>query len=163
MTRLLTIGLLAGTLALPLLALPGEADASCRSRKTTGTVIGGVGGAVIGNAISKGGGGLLVGGLGGAVIGHQVAKGGCHRARSTSYYRVSPRGQATTEARPKAVRYVYYDQFGNPVSSGPAPTTRVNVPIQTSYSGSAGCRTEMRSYYDDRGLLSQRPVQICAR
>jgi hypothetical protein len=61
MARLVIIGLAIGAIALPATLAPTDADAaSCRSRKATGTVIGGLGGALVGNAISKGGGaGLL--------------------------------------------------------------------------------------------------------
>lgn len=68
---------LVALVALPLVAGPTAASASCRGRANTGTVVGGVGGALLGNSISHGGGGAIIGGLGGAVIGHQIAKSGC--------------------------------------------------------------------------------------
>lgn len=84
---------LAAAIALPLVAGPTAANASCRGRANTGTVVGGVGGALLGNSISHGGGGAIIGGLGGAVIGHQIAKSGCsysrhayHPPRRHAYY-----------------------------------------------------------------------------
>jgi len=78
---------LAALIALPLVAGPTAASASCRGRANTGTVVGGVGGALLGNSISHGGGGAIIGGLGGAVIGHQIAKSGCGGARHAYHHR----------------------------------------------------------------------------
>jgi hypothetical protein len=102
---------MAAVVALPLIAGPTAASASCASRKTTGTVIGGVGGALIGNSIAGGGGGAVVGGLGGAVLGHEIAKSGCKPERHTYYRRSHYRSD---ESRAPAQR-VYYDERGNPV------------------------------------------------
>ena len=151
MNRLLMFGLM-GALSLPLLTAPGTASASCSDRKATGTVLGGLGGALIGNSIAHGGGGLVLGGLGGAVVGHEIGASGCARAPRTAYYRPAPE-------RPLA-NTVYYDRFGNPVSE---TTTSAAVAIPTGYVGSSACHTEMQSYYDARGALVQRPVQVCAR
>jgi len=72
--NIITAAAIAGLIGLPLLADPTTASASCRGRANTGTAIGGVGGALIGNSIWHGGGGAVVGGVGGAVAGHEVAK-----------------------------------------------------------------------------------------
>jgi hypothetical protein len=77
----LYLAMLAAAVALPLVSGPSIASASCHGRKTTGTVLGGVGGALLGNSISHGGGGAVVGGLGGAVVGHQIGKSGCRASR----------------------------------------------------------------------------------
>jgi hypothetical protein len=160
MQRTLLISALAAASALAVTAAPGAASAACSDRKAVGTVVGGVGGALLGNSISKGGGGAVIGGLGGAFLGHEVAKSGCRSSYRTSSaptrYRSSSRTRsyAAAEPAPPPVRYVYYDQYGQPVSGGPAPTA-------VAYSGA--CRTEMRGYYDDRGRLVQRPVQVCDR
>ena len=99
-------------LALPL-AAPQTADAaSCSSRKQTGTVIGGLGGALAGKVIGGGTTGLVVGGLGGAVAGHEIGRAGCKDrrvARSTTYRR------EYREPAPAPARKVYYDQYGKPV------------------------------------------------
>jgi uncharacterized protein YcfJ len=66
-----------------------EARSGCQARahdrRVAGTVIGGIGGAVLGNAVSHRGGGALIGGLGGAVIGNQLSRRSCDRAGY--YYR----------------------------------------------------------------------------
>ncbi len=61
------------------LAAPGLSSAQCREAST---VAGGVGGALIGNSIARGGGGAIGGGLVGALVGNQIAKNNCphHRA-----------------------------------------------------------------------------------
>jgi hypothetical protein len=91
---------LAAALGLLLLLAPASASASCADRKMTGTILGGVGGALIGNSISGGGGGALLGGLGGAVVGHEIAGSGCRSERSGDYYRSDSQAEA-----PRAVRY----------------------------------------------------------
>lgn len=148
MRNLIVLGSLAAVLALPLVSAPTAADAaSCSSRKTTGTILGGVGGALIGNSISGGGGGAVIGGLGGAVVGHEIGRSGCRRYRTAAYHSSAP--------APRATRSVYYDQYGRPVGSSPGY-------VPASY-GAPTCRTETRAYYDERGGLVQRPVQICDR
>lgn len=159
MARLVVVGLVIGALVLPAALAPVEANAaSCSSRKATGTILGGLGGALVGNAISDGGGGLIVGGVGGALIGRQIGKSGCRKRVTATYYdRGAPRVAAS---RPQPVQTVYYDHLGNPVARGEVR----NGTFQTVSTGSnAACRTETRSFYDERGRLTERPVQICAR
>ena len=56
------------------------ASANCEQAKTTGTVLGAVGGGVIGNVITHGSLiGTLAGGAGGGFIGHRLSGNGCHR------------------------------------------------------------------------------------
>jgi uncharacterized protein YcfJ len=117
MRKMITLTALTAAFALPLLAGPTDANASCQSRKTTGTVLGGVGGALLGNSISHGGGGAVVGGIGGAVLGHEIGRSGCNRGHT--YYRSSRRTGYAAAPAPRAVRKVYYDQYGNPVGSAP--------------------------------------------
>ena len=52
--------------------------------KTTGAVIGGVGGAVLGGVLTHGSTGPIVGAAGGALAGHSIAK---HNRRKCGYYR----------------------------------------------------------------------------
>jgi hypothetical protein len=114
MRKTLTITAMAGLIALPLIAGASDADASCRGRANTGTAIGAVGGALLGNSISRGGGGAVIGGLGGAVLGHQIAKGGCARSSRHAYYRHSNARYASSyDSR----RPVYYDQRGRAVTT----------------------------------------------
>lgn len=154
MRRTLVVGSLAAVLGLTLL-VPDSADAaSCRSRKTTGTIVGGVGGALLGGAVTDGGlAGPLIGGVGGAVVGREIGKSGCRR---TTAYRSAPRSSASYSSAPaRPVRTTtYYDQYGNPIASSQG-VTRVGY--------APACRTTSRSFYDDRGVLIRRPVQICDR
>ena len=115
---------LAALLALPLIAAPVDAGAAtCQSRKVTGTVLGGVGGAVLGNSVSHGGGGALIGGLGGAVVGHEIGASGCRTApRHVAARRTKPAARHSEPAR--AVRKVYYDQYGNVVAVKPVDERR---------------------------------------
>jgi len=124
MRKTLSTAALAALIAAPLIVSASDADASCRGRKNTGTALGAIGGALIGNSVSRGGGGAVIGGLGGAVVGHEIAKSGCGHART--YYRRS-HSRYAYERRPSAyapapayapARTVYYDQRGNPVSTG---------------------------------------------
>lgn len=169
MTRWRAMSVLAGaiTLAAALAAAPAPAQASCAGRKMTGTVVGGVGGALVGNAVARGGAGAFLGGLGGAVLGHEVAASGCRGARR-GYH---PRRRAAYGPGPGAdggpgpmrpVRTVYYDQYGRPVAQDP-PAGYAQTAAQAAAPGAGGdCRTETRAFYDDRGLLVSRPVQVCA-
>lgn len=122
MRKTLTFTALAALMALPMLAAPTDADASCRSRKLTGTVIGGVGGALLGGAVTHGSTGPIVGGLGGAVVGHEIGRNGCGRSRARAYNRAPARYSSAEPAR--AVRKVYYDQYGNQISSAPVEYRR---------------------------------------
>ncbi|THD77054.1 MAG: glycine zipper 2TM domain-containing protein [Phenylobacterium sp.] len=112
MRKTFTTAAMAALIALPLLAGASAASASCQSRKNTGTLIGGVGGALLGNSISHGGGGAIIGGLGGAVVGHQIAKSGC--SGTHAYYRRGHTRYAHNSTYRPASN-VYYDQRGNPV------------------------------------------------
>jgi uncharacterized protein YcfJ len=122
MRRTFGLTALAALVAAPLLLGATDASATCQDRKTTGTLLGGVGGALVGNSISHGGGGAVIGGLGGAVLGHEIARsgGGC---ATRTYYRTSRTRYASqrgpVQAPPRAVRKVYYDEYGNPVASAP--------------------------------------------
>jgi len=116
----LSTAALAALIAAPLVVGASDADASCRGRKNTGTALGAIGGALIGNSVSRGGGGAVIGGLGGAVVGHEIAKSGCGHART--YYRRSHTSRYVPERRPAyaaaPARTVYYDRHGNPVRTG---------------------------------------------
>lgn len=114
MRKTLTTAAMTALIALPLIAGASDASASCRGRANTGTAIGAVGGALLGNSISRGGGGAVIGGLGGAVLGHEIAKGGCRRSHNAYYRRANGR---YADSRYASGRTVYYDQKGRPVTS----------------------------------------------
>jgi hypothetical protein len=115
MRKTLTLTAMAALIALPLMAASTDAAASCQGRKNTGTAIGAIGGALLGNSVSRGGGGAVVGGLGGAVVGHEIAKGGCGPSRS-AYYRHSNRhSYASDRGAYASNRAYYYDRHGNRV------------------------------------------------
>ncbi len=146
MRNLLLAGGLVAALGLPLLAAPQNAEAaSCGSRKATGTILGGVGGALLGGAVTHGSAGPIIGGVGGALVGRQIGKDGCRR---TVYRSASYRAPARA-AQPAPARRVYYDQYGQPVGATPVRYT------------AGSCRTTTRSFYDDRGRLVERNVQSC--
>jgi uncharacterized protein YcfJ len=120
MRHFLALAALATAISLPLIAGPTTANASCQARKNTGTLIGGVGGALLGNSISRGGGGAIIGGLGGAVVGHEIAKSGCGGSYRHAYYRNGRRGYSnapysTAQYGAPTRSRLYYDQYGNAV------------------------------------------------
>jgi len=78
-------------------------DARGHDRKVAGTMLGAVGGALIGNAVAPRG-GALIGGLGGAVVGNQLARTKCY-SRSARY-----QGGGRVYARPYNSDYA---QAGN--------------------------------------------------
>ena len=117
MRKTIAFTALAALIALPMLAAPTDADASCRSRKVNGTILGGVGGALLGGAVTHGSTGPIVGGLGGAVVGHEVGRGGCNRSRASYQRSHRTRYAQTQSGRSVPVRKVYYDQYGNAISS----------------------------------------------
>ena len=121
MKKTLACTALAALLALPMVSVATDADAaSCRSRKVNGTIIGGVGGALLGGAVTHGSTGPVVGGLGGAVLGHEIGRSGCRKR--TAYY--APRRASHRASAPTPVRKVYYDQYGNVVASEPVYARR---------------------------------------
>jgi hypothetical protein len=122
MRKFIALAALAAAISLPLIAGPTAANAGCQARKNTGTLIGGVGGALLGNSISRGGGGAIIGGLGGAVVGHEIAKGGCGSTRHAAYRH--SRTRYADEQAYGGARKVYYDQYGNALVSPPPVYTR---------------------------------------
>ena len=153
MNRSIVLGGIAAAFTLALASAPSTASASCADRKTTGTIVGGIGGALIGNSISHGGGGAILGGLGGAVVGHEVAGAGCGRYRRAYDDRGSRSYGYRGEAYAPRTRTVYYDERGNPLPDA-APSTYAQAAYRTPACGS-------QSYYDSRGNLVQQPVSNC--
>jgi uncharacterized protein YcfJ len=80
--------------AVTLTVVPTDASASARGCRNTGTVVGGVTGAVVGSNLAHGGGrtgGAILGGLVGAVAGHEIAKQNC--SEDTRTYRAACRNE----------------------------------------------------------------------
>ncbi|HEY8618135.1 glycine zipper 2TM domain-containing protein [Phenylobacterium sp.] len=102
--------------------------------KTTGTVVGGLAGGLLGNAVAGRGArteGTVLGAGVGALVGRQVAKSNCNNNRRAAYR--APR-TAYRAAPVSSARYASY-----------APR----------------CRMETRAYYNQWGELVYAPTQVC--
>ena len=106
---------------LPTLAF---AQTTCAERqhdqRVAGTVIGGVAGALLGNAVSSHGGkpgGTIIGAVAGAAIGNQVTKGSADCSHAYGYYDRDGRWHATAVQASDASGY--YDRDGNWVDGRP--------------------------------------------
>lgn len=107
-------------LGLAVAAAPAAGEAAC-DKRTAGTVLGAVGGGLLGHAIAGRGShteGTLLGAAAGGFVGNQVTK--CRGARR-AYYRPPVRHRSVSSAnyaRPAACRYEtrsYYDAYGQMV------------------------------------------------
>lgn len=122
-------------------ATAAQARSGCEqyahNRRVTGTVVGAIGGGLLGSAIaghgSKGTGALVGAGLG-AVVGNNLSRTSCDHV---AYYRRYHHSYART-------RYPRY--AGGPVYAA-------------NYGGS--CHYVSRPYYDQAGRLVYAPMQIC--
>lgn len=85
MRRMIMIAGLVAAVAAPSLASAESCQRHAHDRKVTGTVLGGVGGALIGNAITHNTTGAVLGGVSGAVVGNQIARQNCDD--HPAYYR----------------------------------------------------------------------------
>ncbi|WP_297693056.1 glycine zipper 2TM domain-containing protein [Phenylobacterium sp.] len=116
-------------------------EAYAHNRRVTGTVVGALGGGLLGSAVaghgSKGTGALVGAGLG-AVVGNNLSRVSCdHRAyyrRHRSHY-----ARARTRAAPAYARYPRY---------------------ASSYRAGS-CHYVSRPYYDQAGRLVYAPMQVC--
>ena len=109
-------------------------EARAHDRRVAGTVIGAVGGAVIGNQFSHNN-GALVGALGGGIVGNQLSRTNC--ARSEAYR--EPRHRR---------RYGADERAGPDRQADIAPST-------------ARCAPQDQSFYNEHGDLVHRQVQVC--
>ena len=113
-----SIAMIAG-LTMAIAAAPA-AEAACQKR-TNGTIIGALGGALVGSAVAGRGDrteGALIGGAAGGLVGNQVSK--CRRAPARSYSRTRSYQQRAAYDQPRApvCRYEtrpYYDAYGDVV------------------------------------------------
>jgi uncharacterized protein YcfJ len=129
------------------LAAASAADARSRctdyahDRKVTGTVVGALGGALLGGAVAGHGDkgkGALIGAGAGAVVGNQVSRVHC---RDPSYAELRRRQLARARASREAAA-------NNPRYAATGPVR-------------AACRYESRPYYDQTGRLIYAPIQVC--
>jgi uncharacterized protein YcfJ len=134
-------GVLIAGLTLSVAALPVASDAACNKR-TNGTIIGALGGGLLGHTIAGRGShteGTLIGATAGAVVGNQVSK--CHRSHSRAYYR---RHSAPPRAAYAPSRYdSRYDRYDTYAANN--------------------CRYETRAFYDARGQVVYQPTRVCGR
>ncbi len=113
----------AGVAAAALFPSIAFAQDSCqqqRDRQATGTVVGAVAGAVLGNAVAKHGGktgGTIIGGVAGAVLGNRVAKATADCAHAYGYYDSNGQWHANQVAASDAAGY--YDRDGRWVEGTP--------------------------------------------
>lgn len=133
MRRTLMIAGLAAAMAAPSVAgARTYCEQRAHDRRVTGTVLGGIGGALVGGAIGDTR-GAVIGGLGGAVVGNQVARTKCYSPPQASYH-----------SRTR--------------SSRSAPGRGYN---DASYAAPRGCTYENRRYYDERGQVVYTPTKVC--
>jgi uncharacterized protein YcfJ len=106
---------------IPSLAMAQETCEQRSSNRAAGTVIGAIGGALVGNAVSHGGGktgGTIIGGVAGAAIGNNLAKGPRDCQHAYGYYDNDNRWHDNGVDR--SVASGYYDRSGAWVDGYPA-------------------------------------------
>jgi Glycine zipper 2TM domain len=118
--NLLAAGIAAAVL-IPSLAMAQETCEQRSANRTTGTVLGAIGGALLGNAVASHGGktgGTIIGGVAGAAVGSNLAKGPHDCVHAYGYYDNDGRWHDNNVDR--AVAYGYYDRGGAWID-GPPP------------------------------------------
>jgi phage tail tape-measure protein len=133
--RAIVVGACLLALNAPLAAHAGSCEADAQNRRVAGTVIGAVGGAVIGNQVSHSG-GTIVGGLLGGFAGNQLSKTHC-----------PPHTHYTSTA--------HRERRAAPL---PAPRQEAS---QQAQEGPGSCAMEDRPFYDAHGNLIQKQIQVC--
>lgn len=120
--HLLAAGI-AAVVLIPSLAMAQETCEERSAHRTTGTVLGAIGGALLGNAVSKHGGkagGTIIGGVAGAVVGSNLAKGPRDCVHAYGFY--DNDGRWHDNHTDRAVAYGYYDRRGEWID-GPPPVS----------------------------------------
>ncbi|HZZ31885.1 MAG TPA: glycine zipper 2TM domain-containing protein [Phenylobacterium sp.] len=120
--RLLAAGIAAAVL-IPSLAMAQETCEERSANRTTGTVLGAIGGALLGNAVASHGGktgGTIIGGVAGAAIGSNLAKDPHDCVHAYGYYDNDGRWHDNHVDRTAA--YGYYDREGSWID-GPPPVS----------------------------------------
>ena len=120
-------------------------EAYAHNRKVTGTVVGAIGGGLLGSAVaghgSKGTGALVGAGLG-AVVGNNLSRVHCRGGYARTRY---------------SHRYARTRTYGPAYAAAPGYATDPRYAMNTS----ASCRYVNRPYYDPAGRLLYAPVQVC--
>jgi uncharacterized protein YcfJ len=115
--------LAAGVAAVVLIPSLAMAQETCQQRsenRAAGTVLGAIGGALLGNAVSSHGGktgGTIIGGVAGAAVGSNLAKGPHDCVHAYGYY--DDGGRWHDNHADRAVAYGYYDREGVWVDGAP--------------------------------------------
>lgn len=130
------------SIAATVIPIQAHAAGGCERRahraRVTGTVLGAIGGALLGNAISHRG-GAVVGGVGGAVVGNQLSRRSCDRY---GYHYRHYSGYTYRHSAPYGRQYGYRRA--------------------TTYAPQRRCAVRTENYYNDRGELVSRQVESCA-
>ncbi|HXA40229.1 MAG TPA: glycine zipper 2TM domain-containing protein [Phenylobacterium sp.] len=117
--HLLAAGITAAVL-IPSLAMAQETCEQRSANRTTGTVLGAIGGALLGNAVASHGGktgGTIIGGVAGAAIGSNLAKGPHDCVHAYGYY--DNEGRWHDNHVDRSVAYGYYDREGEWIDGAP--------------------------------------------
>jgi opacity protein-like surface antigen len=172
---ILIAGLALATLAAPAMASAQTAcEANRQDDRVAGTIIGGIAGAIFGNAIAGHGhrsDGTAVGAVGGALIGNQLARSDtpCYGA----YGRSNGYGYAPAPAYREPARFDEDQRYApdRDYGRGYAPTgyQPQGYPNPRSYDDrrsygygySRECRIETRSFYERDGDYVTRQVRVC--
>ena len=115
--------LAAGVAAVVLIPSLAMAQETCQQRsenRAAGTVLGAIGGALLGNAVSSHGGktgGTIIGGVAGAAVGSNLAKGPRDCVHAYGYY--DNDGRWHDNHADRAVAYGYYDREGVWIDGAP--------------------------------------------
>ena len=132
---------------IPTFALAQQSCEQRRSSQAVGTIAGAGIGALLGSAVAGHGDrttGAVIGGVGGAVVGNQLAKPGANCARAYGYYDNSGAWHASTVSKENAAGY--YDREGAWIDGAPnGYYDRDGRWIRTSGDASAA------GYHDNRG------------
>ncbi len=112
---------IAAVVLLPSLAMAQETCEQRSANRTTGTVLGAIGGALLGNAVSGHGGktgGTIIGGVAGAAVGSNLAKGPRDCQHAYGYY--DNDGRWHDNGVDRQVASGYYDRTGEWIDGQPA-------------------------------------------
>ena len=161
--------LVAGMVALTALPTISSAQTSCEQAKhdkrVAGTVLGAIGGAVLGGLVSGNRGhkesGALIGGVGGAVVGNQLSKGGpCPDGQiphdPNAYYDHDGNYHTSYTDRDGRFHSGFYDRGGVWHVDYAANTDR-----EWRSPDGRMCHTEDQTYRNDNGDMVHQTTQIC--